>query len=139
MVPPFKKYKFPDNATDYLVLTPIELKDYIDFEPKRVYFLKNIKEKTGAHCHYKEDELFVLIQGSITAVIDQGNGIEEIPLNPSEGFFAGHYVWHGFKDATPDAIFLAISSTNYNPDRSDYLADYDEYLKIRDEKLKEYR
>lgn len=139
MVAPFKKYKFSDFVASDLVLTPVELKDYIDFEVKRIYYVKNIAKKTGTHCHYKEDELFILLQGSLTAVIDQGGGIEEIPMNPSEGIFVGHYVWHGFINPSSDALLLAISSTNYNSDRSDYLEDYDEYLKIRDEKLSKYQ
>ncbi len=135
---PFKKVQFKVNNSPNFDLTVAELKEYIDFEVKRIYYIQDFKGPTGAHCHYKEDELFVMVRGNCTAVIDQGNGIEEIPLAQNEGIYAGHLVWHGFKDFSEDSILLAVSSTNYNPDRSDYLDNYEEYLKIRDEKLKEY-
>lgn len=120
------------------LMTPLELKDYIDFEVKRIYFLSRPKAtETGGHCHFEEKELFVVVQGSCTAVIDQGGGLEEHHLEgPKNAFYAANYVWHGFKDLSEDVIILAVSSTNYRPDRSDYLADYEEYLKIRDEHLK---
>ncbi len=118
-------------------MSPLELKDYVDFEVKRMYFITNPTEPTGAHCHRKEEELFVMIKGTCTAVIDRGNGLENLSLEaPTSAVYVPAYVWHHFKDFSPDAILLALSSTNYNPDRSDYIEDYDEYLKIRDEKLK---
>lgn len=120
------------------MLTVAELQEYINFNVKRFYFIQSFKGPTSAHCHYKEDEFFVMVKGSATAVIDQGNGIENIPLAQNEAIYVGHYVWHGFKNVSEDGILLALSSTNYNPDRSDYLDDYDEYIKKRDEKLKEY-
>ena len=84
----------------------------------------------------------MLLSGSATLVVDKGEGLEEIAMtapNTSEGgstaFYIGNYVWHHFKDLSDDAVLLALSSTNYNPDRVDYIEDYDEYLKVRDEKL----
>lgn len=135
---PFKKFTLKDNVAESFILTVAELKDYFDFVVKRIYFVQDFTGDTSAHCHYKEDEFFIMVKGNCTALIDCGNGIEEISLNRSDAFFAGHFVWHGFKKVSSDAILLALSSTNYNPDRSDYLTNYEEYLKIRDEKLSEY-
>ncbi len=120
-------------------MCPLELKDYIPFEVKRIYYISNSKTGTsGEHCHFIEEELFVLVQGSATIIIDKGDGKEEIDLTgPTDACYVPNYVWHGFRNISPDAIILALSSTNYSPDRSDYLEDYDEYLKIRDEKLQE--
>lgn len=131
----FQKFTLTTHKTEKSHLTPIELKDYIDFEPKRIYYVTNVPSMTGAHCHYEEKELFVLIQGKCTAIIDQGNGIEEFPMNAGDAIYAGNYVWHGFKNISSDFILLAVSSTNYRPDRSDYQENYDEYLKVRDEGL----
>lgn len=117
----------------------MELHNYIDFEVKRVYFIVNPKTGTsGEHCHFIEKEFFVLMQGKAVAIIDQGNGKEEIAMEgPKHALYVANYVWHGFKDFSDDAILLALSSTNYNPDRSDYLEDYNKYVQLRDEKLKE--
>ena len=62
------------------IMHPAELKDFIDFEVKRIYYITDTTGATGAHCHLQENELFVLIQGTCTAVVDQGNGLEEIPM-----------------------------------------------------------
>lgn len=111
-------------------LYEIDAATYVDFEIKRVYYLIDLKGDTGQHCHYLEQELFVMALGSCTAIIDRGYGREDIPMQQGEGIYVGNYVWHGFKDFSPEAMMLAISSTKHNPDRSDYLEDYDEYQKI---------
>jgi uncharacterized cupin superfamily protein len=133
----FELFTLNNIDTPRFIMTPLELKDYIDFEVKRMYFMVQPKTgETGAHCHFKEKELFVMIQGSCIAIIDRGRGLEELEFRgPMHALYAANYVWHGFKNFSDDAILLALSSTNYNPDRSDYLENYDEYLKIRDEEL----
>lgn len=127
-------HKLKNIPTDNFLMTPLELRDYIDFEVKRVYFLSDAKGefKTGAHCHRKEeDELFVMISGSCIAVVDDGHGLEEVKLTGKEdAIFIPRLVWHHFKDLSEDAVLLAISSTNYNPERSDYCEDYSEFQQL---------
>lgn len=132
-----KKYKLFDLTnipTNNFLMTALELKDFIDFDVKRIYFISSPTgdKLTGSHCHLKEeDELFVMIQGSCTMVVDDGNGLEEIELSgPKKAAYIPHMVWHHFKDLSEDAILLAITSTNYNPDRSDYCEDYEEFKKL---------
>jgi mannose-6-phosphate isomerase-like protein (cupin superfamily) len=110
------------------VMSILELKDYIDFDVKRVYFIQDSTGGTGQHAHHHEKELFVVQHGACTAVIDKGDGLEDIRLTgPSDVIYVGNYIWHGFKDFEPGTVLLALSSTNYSPDRSDYLEDYQEY------------
>lgn len=127
----FKTFELQKIDTPRFIMSPVELKDYIDFEVKRIYFITDIKAPTGAHCHKQEEELFVLVKGACTAVIDKGNGLEEIKMTaPTSAMYVPNYVWHHFKDFSPDAVLLALSSTNYNPDRSDYIEDYEEFKKL---------
>jgi mannose-6-phosphate isomerase-like protein (cupin superfamily) len=124
----FKKLEIKRIEAPSFVMSPLELKDYTDFEAKRIYFISNPTGPTGSHCHLNELELFVMIAGSCTAVIDQGNGLEEIKLTaPTDAIYVGNYVWHHFKDFSPDAVLLAVSSTNYNPNREDYIEDYEKF------------
>ena len=133
----FQLPKITGEKSPNFTMSPVELKNYIDFTVKRIYYLTNPKAKTGQHCHKIEKEFFIAIQGKMTAVIDQGNGKEEFYLEgPSSAIYCATFVWHGFKDFSDDAILFALSSTNYSPDRSDYIEDYDAYLKIRDKELK---
>lgn len=134
----FTTYTLKNIQSQQFLMTPLELKDYIDFDVKRIYFISHAQGNTSQHMHYKEKELFILLQGNCTGVIDKGEGREDIPMKGGvTALYIPNYVWHGFKDFSEDAILLAVSSTNYSPDRSDYLDDYDEYVRIRDEKLKE--
>ncbi len=116
------------------LMTPLELKDYIDFTVKRVYFIKDPVNQmlTGAHCHIQEeDELFVMVSGTCTAVLDDGHGLEEVELvGPKTALFVPKLVWHHFKNLSKDAVLLAITSTNYNPNREDYCEDYGDFQKL---------
>ncbi|MFC1653730.1 FdtA/QdtA family cupin domain-containing protein [Patescibacteria group bacterium] len=120
--------------TENFLMIPLELKDYVKFTPKRIYFISDPagEKKTGSHCHLREeDELFVMVSGSCTIVVDDGHGLEEIKLEgPKKAIFIPAKVWHHFKDMTDDAIVCAISSTNYNSERSDYCEDYNEFKKL---------
>ena len=128
----FQQFEIKKIDTPRFTMSPVELKDYLDFEVKRVYFITDIREATGAHCHKVEEEFFILQKGACTAVIDRGNGLEEITMiAPTSAIYVPAYVWHGFKDFSTDAVLLALSSTNYNPDRSDYLEDYEEFKKLK--------
>lgn len=127
----FKQYTLNKIQAPNFLMNPVELKDYIDFDVKRTYFITSPTGATGAHCHKIEKEFFILINGSCTAVIDSGKGLREYKIEaPSASMYVSEYVWHHFKDFSLDAILLALSSTNYNPNRSDYIEDYEEYQKI---------
>ncbi len=124
----FKQFEINKIEAPHFILSPIELYQYIDFEVKRIYFITKATGDTGQHCHLKEKELFVVQQGTCTAIIDRGNGKEEIKLSgPTSAIYVGEYVWHGFKNLSSDLVLLALSSTNYNPNREDYIENYEEY------------
>jgi uncharacterized cupin superfamily protein len=134
----FKKLKLETFRTRGFNLTPLELKVVVPFDVKRVYYFDDLKpeDKTGAHCHKIEEEFFVQAKGTSTAVIDQGKGIEDIAMQAGDAIYCPNFVWHGFKDASSDAVILALSSTNYQADRSDYIEDYDEFVRLRGKHLK---
>lgn len=129
----FKKFPLKIFPSRGYQLTPIEFKDMVPFEVKRLYYITNFEPTatTGEHCHKVEEEVFVQVQGSSTAVIDYGNGKEDIALQAGEAIYVPNYAWHGFKNPSPDCVILALSSTNYNASREDYVEDYEEYLEIR--------
>ena len=128
----FKELQVPKIDAPNFFMSPVEFKDFFDFEAKRVYFITKPKGEmpSGAHCHKIEEELFIMIQGTCTAVVDQGKGIKEIKMEgPTSAIYVGEYVWHHFKDFSEDAILLAVSSTNYNPNREDYIENHEDYQK----------
>lgn len=127
----FKKFTLKTHTDARHSLVPLELKDYIDFEVKRVYYFYDMRQPTSAHCHKIEQEFFVCLTGSLIAIIDRGAGKEELPLKQNEAIYVSAYVWHGFKEAAPGTIILALSSTNYDASREDYIDNYEEYLNLR--------
>lgn len=133
----FKKVQLKTFTNRGYNLTPVEFKDLVPFDIKRMYFFDDVKpdQKTGAHMHYIEEEFFIQAKGSSVATIDRGQGVEDITLATGEAMYCPNYVWHGFKNVSSDAMIIALSSTNYSPDRNDYLEEYEAYLQIRDEKL----
>ncbi len=110
-------------------LTPFELKDNVPFEVKRVYWVTQSPGiPTGQHCHYEEQEVFVCAAGTMTAVIDKGQGKEMIEMKEGDAIYVPNFVWHGFENLTAESVLLAFSSTNYKADLSDYCMDYDVYV-----------
>ncbi len=110
-------------------LTPFELKDQVPFEVKRVYWVtQSAGIPTGQHCHFEEQEVFVCVAGTMTAVIDQGQGREIFEMKEGDAVYVPNFVWHGFENFSADAVLLAFSSTNYSADRSDYCEDYEVYV-----------
>jgi len=127
----YKKFQIKSVENEKALYNILELKDYADFPVKRVYFVQNFKiESVGGHCHKVEEELFIMTRGNCTAVLDRGNGLEETPFKLGDAIYVSNYVWHAFKNFSSDAILFALSSTNYNPDRSDYVENYEEFQEV---------
>lgn len=135
MLKEFKKFALKTFTNRGFNLTPVEFKDIVPFEVKRMYYFDAMKpeDKTGAHCHKIEEEVFIQAKGAAIAVIDRGQGVEDVPMQAGDAIYCPNYVWHGFKNASPDALVIALSSTNYSPDRSDYVEDYELFKKMRSE------
>jgi mannose-6-phosphate isomerase-like protein (cupin superfamily) len=131
----FRKVQLKTLQNERATYTFNELKEHIDWKVERVYFIQDVKEATGAHCHFVENEMFIIARGSCMAIIDDGSGLKDVVLNSNgDAIVTGALVWHGFRNFSPDAMLLALSSTNYSEDRSDYCEDYDRYREILKEK-----
>jgi len=133
----YKLFSLKSIPTDNFLMTPLELKEYIDFDIKRIYLISHPhgEMKTGNHTHIsKEKELFIMAAGKCIIVVDDGHGLEEIELKGvNSAIYLPSLVWHHFKDMSQDAVIVGVSSTNYDPERKDYIEDYQEFQK----KLKE--
>lgn len=134
----FQKFSLQTFTNRGFSLTPLEFKDVVPFAVKRMYYFQNMDDEhvTSQHCHKIEQEVFIQAKGSSVAVIDQGSGKEEVLLSEGDAIYCPAYVWHGFIKPSKDALLIALSSTNYSVDRSDYIEDYQAYLTFRNEKLK---
>ncbi|HJX59044.1 MAG TPA: FdtA/QdtA family cupin domain-containing protein [Patescibacteria group bacterium] len=118
-------------ASPNFSMNPAELNKFIpeneEFIIKRVYWIDNPinEKKSGQHAHTDEDEIFIVIKGKASiAIDDDGEGVRKIELNENNIVWVPRYVWHGFDELSDDCIILALTSTNYDPERKGYIEDY---------------
>ncbi len=132
MTPEFRQLQIRTMDAERALYTFCELKDYnIDFTVKRLYFFSpKHGQSSTQHAHYEEKEVFVIARGTAVAVIDDGNGKREIQMKaPGDAIYVGNLVWHGFLRYSDDALVIALSSTNHDPNMSDYIREYDAWQK----------
>lgn len=111
-------------------LVAIEASDTIPFEVQRVYYIFNTKSGVarGFHAHHQLQQLAVCVSGKCRMVLDDGQTIEEAWLDsPNKGLLIGDMIWREMHDFSDDCVLLVLASEHY--DESDYIRDYDEFLK----------
>jgi UDP-2-acetamido-3-amino-2,3-dideoxy-glucuronate N-acetyltransferase len=125
----FKIIDIPNHVSHKGSLSAIELQDLVPFDVKRVYWAYNNLSDRGAHCHKTEKEFFVLVNGSMKMRIHDGKNETIIDMKPHiQGYYVANKIWHEFIDFSEDSVLLCLSSTNYIPDRSDYIEEFNEFL-----------
>ena len=103
----------------------------ISFEIKRVYYTYNVSKGQirGYHAHKNLEQFLVCIKGKIK--INYDNGIDKksyILDEPNKGVICGKGIWHTMEWLENDSILLVLASEYY--DESDYIRDYDEFIKL---------
>ena len=128
----YKILEFPHFIESRGTLTPFEFDYDFPFPVKRVYTVTGTEGATrGAHAHLKESEVFVVVSGSVTAIIDDGKGSEQIILDePNKGLYVATMCWHEFVNFSEDAVLLCFSSTHYLPGETNYITDRDEFYNL---------
>lgn len=124
--------EFPSFETKGGILTMIqrgEKPNEIPFEINRVLVTKcgASSEERGAHTHHKSRQVFFVLSGKCTVLLDNGKDKSSITLtNASEGLLMEPYVWHVMKDFKENTVTLALFDTTYN--EKDYIRNYNEFL-----------
>ena len=99
-------------------------------EIKRVYYMYDTLEgvRRGFHAHKCLEQILICIHGSCKILMDDGNEKVEVPLDkPYEGLYISNAIWREMFDFSPDAVLMVLASEYY--DESDYIRNYDEFLK----------
>ncbi len=123
-----KKIKIPTFNDDRGDLSVLELKDFIDWEPKRIYYVTGAVKDRGGHAVRGEKKIYICAQGTITARIHDGKSWKEFKLKgPDDGLIVEEMVYREFKDFSKGAVLVSVSNLNY--DKSKYIFDFDEFLK----------
>ncbi len=123
-----QKIKLKSFRDERGVLTAIEIKDYAEWEVKRVYYLTDVTKPRGGHAVRHEKKMYVCQKGTVKARLHDGERWNEFELHgPDDAILMSSMCFRDFYDFSPDAVLLAISSVNYVP--GDYIYDLEEFIK----------
>lgn len=118
-------------------LTFAESINHVPFDIKRVYWTYDVPagESRGGHAHKNLRQLIIAVSGSFTVNLTDGERRESFLLNrPYVGLLVTPGIWRTLDDFSSGAVCLVLASELY--DESDYIRDYDEFLKyVRDNKI----
>ncbi len=125
------KYVFQPHGDERGQLVSLEEFKDIPFQIKRVYFMYETEKGVvrGKHAHKNLEQILVCIHGRCKIRLDNGHEKKVVPLErPYEGLYVANDMWREMFDFSSDAVLLVFASEVY--DESDYIRDYDEFLKF---------
>lgn len=125
------KYVFQPHGDERGQLVSLEEFKDIPFHIKRVYFMYETEKDVvrGKHAHKNLEQILVCIHGSCKILLDNGREKKVVPLErPYEGLYVANDMWREMFDFSDEAVLLVFASEGY--DESDYIRDYDEFLKF---------
>lgn len=126
----YKILEFGDLGDERGNLVVVEGEQDIPFEIKRVFYIYGSDSEVVRGQHANRNSEFVLINVSGTSKVRVDNGFEEavIELNrPRMGLYLPTMLWKDMYEFSADSVLLVLTNTHY--DGSEYIRDYDEYLK----------
>jgi len=101
----------------------------LPFVPQRFFTVFGVPstDVRGAHAHRQCHQVLVCVQGSVTALVDDGKGRQEFVLDrPDIGLHMEPMIWGTQYRYSADAVLLVLASHPY--DAADYIRDHDEFL-----------
>lgn len=105
---------------------------HIPFEIKRTYWIYDVPggESRGGHAFRKNQEFIVALSGAFDVIVDDGQQKRKYTLNRSYyGLYVPSGLWREMENFSTNSVALEFGSIHY--DESDYLYDYDEFLKLK--------
>jgi|HubBroStandDraft_1064217.scaffolds.fasta_scaffold120001_2 UDP-2-acetamido-3-amino-2,3-dideoxy-glucuronate N-acetyltransferase len=110
-------------------LSVIEWAECFPFIPKRFYYIydTNPAARRGSHSHWKEEEVFLALSGSISVLLDNGSQRTEFLLDrPDIALYIPPLVWHEAFGFSAGALCAVFASNPYN--KEDYCLDYQQFI-----------
>jgi len=107
---------------------------HIPFEVKRTYWLYDVPggESRGGHAYRETEEFVIALSGSFDVIVDDGKEKTTFHLNRSYyGLYIPKGMWREMDNFSTNSLALEFASTNYNPE--DYIRDYNEFLKLKED------
>lgn len=130
-MPNIKKIDLPKFTDPRGNLSFIEGNVHIPFDIKRIYWIYDVPsgQKRGGHAYRKLHEFIVALSGSFDVVLDDGKNKNIYSLNRSHyGLYVPNLIWRSLENFSTNSLCMILASEYY--DESDYIRDYDEFLKL---------
>ena len=115
-------------------LSFVEQENHIPFTIRRTYWLYDVPggECRGGHAYKENEEFIVALSGSFDVIIDNGKVKNTFTLNRSYyGLYVPKGLWREMDNFSTNSLAMILSSTDYNA--NDYVRDYDEFLKLKND------
>ena len=124
--------EFPGCGDERGELIVIEGMQDIPFEIKRVFYMygSDATVVRGQHANLRTEFALINVAGTSKVKVKDGKGNETIYLlnRPNTGIYLPKMTWKEMYDFSADSVLLCLASEHY--DASEYIRDYDEYLKL---------
>lgn len=107
---------------------------HIPFEIKRTYWLYDVPggESRGGHAYRETEEFVIALSGSFDVIVDDGKEKKTFHLNRSYyGLYIPKGMWREMGNFSTNSLALEFASTKYDP--ADYIRDYNEFLKLKED------
>jgi hypothetical protein len=103
----------------------------IPFEIKRIFYIYGSDDTVvrGQHANRLSEFVMINVSGTSKVKVDNGEESRVIELNrPRMGLYLKNNIWKDMYDFSADSILLVLASEHY--DESEYIRDYQEYLRF---------
>lgn len=100
----------------------------LPFVVNRIFMVSQVPpgEPRGIHAHKECNQFLICVNGSVKAMVDDGNSREVVELtSPGQGLHMPPLTWGCQYDYSEDAVLLVLASHGYDPE--DYIHDYAEF------------
>lgn len=115
-----------------------EQNNHIPFEIKRTYWIYDVPggEARGGHAFKDNQEFIVALSGAFDVVVDDGVNKKTFTLNRSYyGLYVPAGLWRTMENFSTNSLAIEFGSKHYLEE--DYIRDYEEYLRWREDSLKD--
>lgn len=109
-----------------------EQNNHVPFTIHRTYWIYDVPggESRGGHAYKETSEFIIAISGGFDVIVDDGKEKKIFTLNRSYyGLYIPKGLWRKMENFSTNSLALEFADTQY--DRSDYVEDYNEYLKMK--------
>lgn len=114
-------------------LSFLEEDNHIPFKIERIYWIYDVPggQSRGGHAFKEQREFIIALSGSFDVIVNDGINKQVYSLNRSYyGLYIPRGLWRQMENFSTNALAVVLSSTKY--EESDYIRDFGEFLRYRE-------